>query len=172
MPLWYVNQSYPGPNCKSSHSTSTEGTIGLLLIKSVIPNFAHCLWNSRPSSDQSFRAIWKNRTYHGRLFSMVSSSSLLPWLLCFIFFFLKLLYGDFPGGPVVKSSPSSVGGAGSIPGWGARIPHTSRPKNQNIKQKQYCNKFNKDFKNGPHQEKKKNLKKVRKTHVWFLLPFF
>ena len=23
---------------------------------------------------------------------------------------------------------------------------------RNIKQKQYCNKFNKDFKNGPHQE--------------------
>ena len=33
-------------------------------------------------------------------------------------------------------------------------------KNQNIKQKQYCNKFNKDFKNGPHQKHlfKKNLK--------------
>ena len=27
-------------------------------------------------------------------------------------------------------------------------------KNQNIKQKQYCNKFNKNFKNGPHQKKK------------------
>ena len=26
------------------------------------------------------------------------------------------------------------------------------PKTQNIKQKQYCNKFNKDFKNGPHQK--------------------
>ena len=25
-------------------------------------------------------------------------------------------------------------------------------KNQNIKQKRYCNKFNKDFKNGPHQK--------------------
>ena len=28
-------------------------------------------------------------------------------------------------------------------------------KNQNIKQKQYCNKYNKDFKNGPHPKKKK-----------------
>ena len=63
---------------------------------------------------------------------------------------------DFPGGPVVKISPSNAGGAGSIPGQGAMIPHASRPKNQNIKQKQYCDKFNKDFKNGPHQ---KNLKK-------------
>ena len=65
---------------------------------------------------------------------------------------------DFPGGPVVKTLPSNAGGAGSIPGQGANIPHASGPKkkNQNIKQKQYCNKFNKDFKkkNGPHQKKK------------------
>ena len=65
---------------------------------------------------------------------------------------------DFPGGPVVKTLPSNAGGAGSIPGWGAKVPHASGPKHQNIKQKKYCNKFNKDFKNGPHQ-KKKNLKK-------------
>ena len=32
---------------------------------------------------------------------------------------------------------------GSILGQGAKIPHALRPKNQNIKQKQYCNKFNK-----------------------------
>ena len=46
-----------------------------------------------------------------------------------------------------------------IPGQGAKIPHASGPKNQNIKQKQYCNKFNKDFKNGPHQKvlKKKKI---------------
>ena len=60
---------------------------------------------------------------------------------------------------MVKTSPSNAGGVGSIPGWGAKTPHVSGPKNQNIKQKQNCNKFNKDFKNGPHQ-KKKNLKKT------------
>ena len=54
--------------------------------------------------------------------------------------------GDFPGGPMVKPSPSNTGCADSIPGWGAKIPHASRPKNQNIKQKQYCNKFIKGFK--------------------------
>ena len=64
--------------------------------------------------------------------------------------------GDFPGSPVVKTSPSNAGGEGSIPGWGAKIPHALGPKNQHIKQKQYCNKFNKDFKNVPHQ---KNLTK-------------
>ena len=34
----------------------------------------------------------------------------------------------------------------------AKIPHVSWPENQNIKQKQYCNKFIKDFKNGSHQK--------------------
>ena len=36
--------------------------------------------------------------------------------------------------------------------FGAKIPHISQPENQNIKQKQYCNKFIKDFKNGSHQK--------------------
>ena len=40
---------------------------------------------------------------------------------------------DFPGGPVVKTSPSNSGGADSIPGQGTKIPHASQPKNQNIK---------------------------------------
>ena len=59
---------------------------------------------------------------------------------------------EFPGGPVVKTSPSNAGDVGSIPGLGAKISHASGPKNQNIKQKWYCNKFNKDFKNGPYQK--------------------
>ena len=41
---------------------------------------------------------------------------------------------DFPGGPVAKTSPSNAGGAGSIPGLGAKIPHSLLPKSQNIKQ--------------------------------------
>ena len=60
---------------------------------------------------------------------------------------------DFPGGPVVNTLPSSEAGAGLIPGRGAEIPHASWPKNQNMKQKQYCNKFSKDLKNGPHPKK-------------------
>ena len=51
-----------------------------------------------------------------------------------------------PGGPAVRTSPPSAGGAGLIPGQGAKIAHVLWPKNQNIKQKQYCDKFNKDFK--------------------------
>ena len=60
--------------------------------------------------------------------------------------------GDFPDGPLVKTSLSSSGGVGLIPGQGAKILHASRSKSQNKKQKPYCNKFNKDFKNGPHQK--------------------
>ena len=47
---------------------------------------------------------------------------------------------------MVKTLPSSTGGAGLIPGWGAKIPNDSWPKNQNQKQKQYYNKFNEGFK--------------------------
>ena len=63
-----------------------------------------------------------------------------PWML-----FARHLNRDFPGGPVVKTSPSNAGGAGSIPGQGAKIPHASWPKNRNIEQKQCCNKFNREF---------------------------
>ena len=57
--------------------------------------------------------------------------------------------GDFLGNPVVGTLPSNAKGAGSIPGLGDRIPHALWPKNQNIQQKQCCNKFKKDFKDGP-----------------------
>ena len=68
---------------------------------------------------------------------------------------LEKIERDLPGGPVVKTLPSNTGGASAIPGQGAKIPHTSRPKNKTIKQKQYCDKLNKDFKNGPDQKKER-----------------
>ena len=46
--------------------------------------------------------------------------------------------------------PSLVGELRSHMTWGQ--------KKQNIKQKQYCNKYNKDFKNGPHPKKEKKKK--------------
>ena len=58
---------------------------------------------------------------------------------------------DFPGCSVVRTSLSNAGGAGWTPGQGA-----SRQKIQNIKPKQYCNKFNKIKK---VHIKKKSLKK-------------
>ena len=61
---------------------------------------------------------------------------------------------------MVKTSSFNVGGMGSIAGGRAKIPHALGPKNQNIKQKQHCNKINNDLKNGSH---KKNLKKKYRT---------
>ena len=53
---------------------------------------------------------------------------------------------DFPGGPVVKTSPSNARDAGLIPGRLAKIPRALQQKKQNIKQKQCYKKFNKDLK--------------------------
>ena len=57
---------------------------------------------------------------------------------------------DFPDGPMVKTSSSNTGGVGLILGRRAKIPHTLGPENQNMKQKQYCNKFRKG--NGPQKK--------------------
>ena len=57
------------------------------------------------------------------------------------------------------------GCVGSIPGQGIKIPHASWPKNQSIKQKQDCYKFNKDFKNNPHQKKIEKKKKAAYIEV-------
>ena len=44
--------------------------------------------------------------------------------------------------------------------FGELRPHMPwGPKPKNVKQRQYCDKFNKDFKNGPH--KKKSLKTLK-----------
>ena len=66
---------------------------------------------------------------------------------------------EFPGGPVTKISPP---GRGVCVRFLVRELRSHMPQNktkQNVKQKQYCNKFNKDFKNGPYQNT--NLKKKK-----------
>ena len=47
---------------------------------------------------------------------------------------------------MVRTSPYNTGGVGLIPGGGSKIPHASGQK-KNKKQKQHCNKSNKDKKN-------------------------
>ena len=76
---------------------------------------------------------------------------------------LKSPSRDFPGGPVFKTSPSNAGGVSSIPGQGAKILHILWPKIQSIRQKQCCNKFNRDLKNSPHQ---KNL--FKRVPIYFI----
>ena len=72
----------------------------------------------------------------------------------------------FCGDPVVRTSPLNAGVVGSVLGLGAKITPASWPPIQNLKQKQYCNKFSKDFENNPYQ---KVLKKKKKVLVLFLL---
>ena len=64
---------------------------------------------------------------------------------------------------MVKNLPSNAGGTGSIPGWGAKIPHISQPKKHIVKQKQYCKKFSKDVKTVPIQKTKSLKKFLRKN---------
>ena len=59
------------------------------------------------------------------------------------------------------TSPSNAGGVGSIPCWGTKMPCDLWPQNQNIRQKQYCNRFNKDFKM-IHIQKNLKEQKTRK----------
>ena len=68
---------------------------------------------------------------------------------------------DFPGNPVVGRLllPRQGVGVQSLVRVLSKISHNLWPKHQNIKQKQYCNKFNKDFKNDPHLKKKKSFEK-------------
>ena len=81
--------------------------------------------------------------------TITPSDPIATFFFCFLSLQLwdleVLVLRDFPGSPVVKTSPSTAGVVGSIPGWGAKVPHALGSKKQNIKQKQYCNKFNKDF---------------------------
>ena len=78
-------------------------------------------------------------------------------LTCSRFILNELTLGDFPGSPVVKTLPSNARGVDLICGHRVRILHAlmakKKKKKKNKLQKQYCNKFNKDFKNGPHQKK-------------------
>ena len=69
---------------------------------------------------------------------------------------------SIPSCSVDKILPSDPGGVGLIPSQGTKIPHALHSKNQNLKQKQYCNTFNKAFKHGPHH---RNLKNKRMNKV-------
>ena len=65
---------------------------------------------------------------------------------------------------MVKASPSNAGSADSFPSQETTIPHGSWPeKPKHKKQKQYCNKFNKEFKNGPREKSLKREKEKKRN---------
>ena len=65
---------------------------------------------------------------------------------------------------MVETLPSNAGGAGSTPGLEAKVPHAC-DQSQEVKHRQYCNKFNKVFfffKGGLSLEKKKDTVMLHK----------
>ena len=67
---------------------------------------------------------------------------------------------EFSGGVVVRTEPSYTHrGVGSI-------PQASRPRNQNIKQKQYLNQFYEKFENGSNQKFKKKTVCKQKVNTF------
>ena len=63
---------------------------------------------------------------------------------------------------MIKTVASNAGGEGSIRAQGAKISRVLWPKKtHNIKQKQYCNKFNKNLKNDPHPKKSIKILKIK-----------
>ena len=77
----------------------------------------------------------------------------------------ELLTWDLPRVQWLRLHLPMQGGSSSITGWGAKIPHASWPKNRTENRKKYCNKFNNDFKKGPHQKKKKKRKKEKSVNA-------
>ena len=72
--------------------------------------------------------------------------------------------GYFPGGPVIKTLPSSATGASLT--WSRSWDLTWLvTKNQNIKQKQYYSKFNKDLKMVHIRKKKKEFFEKKKVNL-------
>ena len=63
----------------------------------------------------------------------------------------------------IGTSHPNARGEVSIPSQGAKISRALWTKEPKHKQKQYCNKFNKDIKNGPHLKKKNLCKNVKLT---------
>ena len=62
---------------------------------------------------------------------------------------------------MAKTLPLNAGDVGSI--WsGSKDPTYLRAKKPEHRQKQYCNKFNKDFKNGP-------CKTLFKKNIWLAI---
>ena len=67
---------------------------------------------------------------------------------------------------MVKTLASNAGVVGSIPVGELRSHMPHWPKNQNIKQKQYCNKFSKDLK----KRKKVHIMSFSRMQFWILQP--
>ena len=70
-------------------------------------------------------------TFHFLFFILNEINSLLPFIPTHFPIFRNMIqdFRDFPDDTMVKNPPSNAEGMGSIPGWGAKIPHAMMQKN-------------------------------------------
>ena len=97
-PAWWVQSLFPGLGAgKRGISRIRSFAAGFVQGRGLIPSHTH-RWGllSAPGGEPQRRLSIKTR-------------------------FIKTHCGDFPGSPVVKTSPSRTGHAGSIPGQGAKV---------------------------------------------------
>ena len=85
----------------------------------------------------------------------------VPWLVPTSLAHVCQIHGkpaawDFPSSLEVKTSPSSVGDVSSIPGQGAHPTCLMGKKNEAKNGSNIVTHPQKDFKNGPHQNKKQH----------------
>ena len=137
-----------------------SSSLGSCWVFLLLPGF----WKSQVRSTLTRSCLW-----HGAEQGSQWKSKQGPWLnLSFssyeerIYFVQwKQNYKDFTGSPVVKTLPSNAGGCRFNP-WPGRYDPTCR----NIRQKQYCNKFDKDFKNRGQKSPIRQKEKKRKIQPW------
>ena len=111
-------------------------------------------WDDPRTSHTKFTRPPDSRCWHQTSRKILQEQGEQEWLMCRQ---IRKNRRDFPGGPVVMTSPSTAGGPGLIPRRGSKM--SRGPKD--IKQKEHCNKFKKDLTNGPHR-KESSPKKGRK----------
>ena len=101
-----------------------------------------------PSPPSTFTQMLSSQEAHPDDMFITASHLLTPYAQDSPSFalFENCTYQGLPWQSSVWDFASQCSGAVSTLGQGAKIPHASWPKTQkNIRQKQYCNKLNKDF---------------------------
>ena len=119
-----------------------------ILLEQNLPDLSRDTWEFSPTNQVSGPSP--------RVIFCLSVKECLETLFCSPkIILISYNLGDFPGSPVVENLPSNAVGAGLISDRTANIPHASRPRDQNIKQKKQCCKNSIKTLKMVHKKKKK-----------------